>query len=293
MSSDITLGAATRSNLLALQNINSQINTSEGHLATGLKVASAVDNAVSFFQAQSLTNRANDFLQRKNDVDQGISSLTTASQGAQSVISILQQVQGVLNAAKTETGAQLVASKSQLDTLGSQLDNLVADTSFQGLNLISSTSNSLTVQFSLNTTSSLKVSGFNLNVSSFSGLTAAGQTLGTKSSVIKTSAGATGVKFSAAKNSVLANVFNVIQNAITTTQGDTQTLGANITLLQTRLSFTSNVSTTLSGGADKLTLADVNKESTNLVTLQTRQQLSIQSLSIATGSEQAVLRLFH
>lgn len=293
MSSDITLGAATRSNLLALQNINSQINTSEGHLATGLKVASAVDNAVSFFQAQSLTNRANDFLQRKNDVDQGISSLTTASQGAQSVISILQQVQGVLNAAKTETGAQLVASKSQLDTLGSQLDNLVADTSFQGLNLISSTSNSLTVQFSLNTTSSLKVSGFNLNVSSFSGLTAAGQTLGTKFSVIKTSAGATGVKFSAAKNSVLANVFNVIQNAITTTQGDTQTLGANITLLQTRLSFTSNVSTTLSGGADKLTLADVNKESTNLVTLQTRQQLSIQSLSIATGSEQAVLRLFH
>ena len=43
----------------------------------------------------------------------------------------------------------------------------------------------------------------------------------------------------------------------------------------------------------KLTVADVNLESTNLVTLQTRQQLAIQSLSIATQSEQAVLRLFH
>ncbi|MGO8921304.1 MAG: hypothetical protein ACLQJR_35920 [Stellaceae bacterium] len=34
-------------------------------------------------------------------------------------------------------------------------------------------------------------------------------------------------------------------------------------------------------------------ESTNLVTLQTSQQLAIQSLSIATQSEQNVLRLFH
>jgi flagellin-like hook-associated protein FlgL len=41
-----------------------------------------------------------------------------------------------------------------------------------------------------------------------------------------------------------------------------------------------------------LTVADVNQESTNLVTLQTRQQLALQSLSIATQSEQAVLRLF-
>jgi flagellin-like hook-associated protein FlgL len=58
------------------------------------------------------------------------------------------------------------------------------------------------------------------------------------------------------------------------------------------LSFTSQYVTTLSGGASKLTVADVNLESTNLVTLQTRQSLAIQSLSIATSSEQAVLKLF-
>jgi flagellin-like hook-associated protein FlgL len=40
-------------------------------------------------------------------------------------------------------------------------------------------------------------------------------------------------------------------------------------------------------------VADVNQESTNLVTLQTRQSLALQSLSIATSSEQAVLKLFH
>ena len=66
-----------------------------------------------------------------------------------------------------------------------------------------------------------------------------------------------------------------------------------MSFLQTRLSFTSQYIATLQGGSSKLTVADVNQESTNLVTLQTRQQLAIQSLSIATQSEQAVLRLFH
>ncbi|HYM04093.1 MAG TPA: flagellin [Stellaceae bacterium] len=307
MSSDIVLGAATRQNLLSLQGINSQINTSESHLATGLKVASAVDNAVSFFQAQSLTNRANDLLQRKDNIDQAISSLTTATQAAQSVVSILQQLQGVINAAKTQTGAQLTAAGTQFSTLLKQLNNLVGDASYQGLNLVNSSTSTLTVQFSLTATSVLKVTGSNLNAS---GIIKFNSTLaGANFSAIKLSAGSAnlisagtglsgskssvGKTFSTASNLQLNAVFNTLQNAITTVQGDAQSLGGNVTLLQTRLSFSSAYATTLQGGSDKLTLADVNQESTNLVTLQTRQQLSIQSLSIATQSEQAVLRLFH
>ena len=89
------------------------------------------------------------------------------------------------------------------------------------------------------------------------------------------------------------DVYTALRTAISTFQAAAQTLGSNVSFLQTRLSFTEQYITTLQGGANKLTVADVNQESTNLVTLQTRQQLAIQSLSIATQSEQAVLRLFH
>jgi flagellin len=309
MSDSIVLGSATRQNLLALQGINTQINTSESHLATGLKVASAVDNAVSFFQSQSLTNRANDLLQRKANIDQAVSSLTTATQAAQSVVSILQQMQGVVNAAKTQTGAQLSASGTQFSTLLTQLNNLVGDASYQGLNLVNSSASTLSVQFSLTASSTLKVTGYNLNASGVISFKANSVAGGRAFSVILISAGSAnlvsagsglsgfksgvGKTFSTASGTVLNAVFNTLQNAITTVQGDAQTLGANVTLLQTRLSFSAQYATTLQGGSDKLTLADVNQESTNLVTLQTRQQLSIQSLSIATQSEQAVLRLFH
>ena len=58
MSSNVVLTAATRQNLLSLQGIDQTTSTTQEHLATGLKVASAVDNAVLFFQAQSLNDRA-------------------------------------------------------------------------------------------------------------------------------------------------------------------------------------------------------------------------------------------
>jgi flagellin-like hook-associated protein FlgL len=94
------------------------------------------------------------------------------------------------------------------------------------------------------------------------------------------------------KTSKFDAAFNILQSAVFTAQADAQSLGGNVSFLQTRLSFTSTYIATLQGGSDKLVVADVNEESTNLVTLQTRQNLAIQSLSIATQSEQAVLRLF-
>jgi flagellin-like hook-associated protein FlgL len=95
------------------------------------------------------------------------------------------------------------------------------------------------------------------------------------------------------KVSVFDMAFKALQNAVSKAQAAAQTLGSNVSFLQTRLAYTQQYIVTLKGGSSKLTVADINVESTNLVTLQTRQQLAIQSLSIATSSEQAVLRLFH
>ncbi|HVM78789.1 MAG TPA: flagellin [Stellaceae bacterium] len=285
--SDIILGTATQQNLLALQNINSNLGTTQGHLASGLKVASALDDAVKFFQAQSLDNRASDLSLRKDSIDQGISSLTTAVNATQSAISVLQQLQGILNSAKTETASQRASAAKQFSTLATQLDTLLNDASYQGLNLVNSTKSSLTLQFSNSTASKLTITGQNL-------LYSAVVTAGIVSKVSNAAKNLVTKGFSAVSNSTsyFDTAFQSLQNAIGKIQSAAQSIGGNVTFLQTRLDFTSQYIVTLQGGASKLTVADVNQESTNLVTLQTRQQLAIQSLSIATQSEQAVLRLF-
>jgi len=289
MSNNIVLGTATQQNLLALQNLNTQLGTTQGHLATGLAVSSAIDDAVKYFQAQSLTNRADDLSTRKDAIAQGIQSLTTATNGITSVISILQQMEGIVNGAATQTSAQRASAATQFSTLGQQLSTLLNDASYQGLNLVNSTASNLTLQFSITSTSKLKIAGQNLL---FSKLVTGGkaQVLGSKAGT-----GMMSVKFSAVSNkvSLFTNVYNALQTAVFKAQAAAQTLGTNVNFLQTRMSFTQQYITTLQGGASDLTVADVNQESTNLVTLQTRQQLALQSLSIATQSEQAVLRLFH
>jgi len=68
--------------------------------------------------------------------------------------------------------------------------------------------------------------------------------------------------------------------------------GNNYAIVQTRENFTNNLISVLEEGADKLTLADMNEESANMLALQTRQQLAINSLSLASQASQSVLKLF-
>lgn len=70
------------------------------------------------------------------------------------------------------------------------------------------------------------------------------------------------------------------------------TLANDLTIIQTREAFTQNTINTLTEGADKLTIADQNAEGAKLLALQTRQQLAVTSLALASQSQQSILRLF-
>ena len=81
-------------------------------------------------------------------------------------------------------------------------------------------------------------------------------------------------------------------NAISKLRTFASDFGNNYAIVETRESFTTNLINVLEEGADKLTLADMNEESANMLALQTRQQLAINSLSLASQAAQSVLRLF-
>ena len=68
--------------------------------------------------------------------------------------------------------------------------------------------------------------------------------------------------------------------------------GNNYSIVENRENFTESLINVLEEGSDKLTLADMNEESANMLALQTRQQLAINSLSLASQAAQSVLKLF-
>ena len=153
---------------------------------------------------------------------------------------------------------------TQYDTILDQLDTLVADSGYQGKNLING--DSLTVKFEGSNT--LVITGAN-TTSGALGLTTGAITVGQAETAVTN-----------------------LDAALVTLRTESSKLSANLSIVTTRMDFTSNLSNVLTDGADKLTLADTNEEGANMLMLQTRQSLGTTALSLASQSAQSVLQLF-
>ncbi len=295
--SDISLSTATRTNILSLQSTQILIDRTQNRLATGLKVNSAVDDAIAFFTARNLTDRASDLTSVKNAIAGGISVVTAATQGLTAIESVLKQMkalaQSAISAPDSTTRASLA---SQFNELRSQIDNLAEDASFNGINLLKNSTaafkagaDQLTVTFNERTeagaVNKLVVSG--LKIADFHSIIG--------SSVVATGAsgsssvwGQTGTAAVTAINTAIT----AINSALNTVRASAQSFGTNAALLEIRSDFTTNLVNTLNTGSSSLVNADLNEEAADLLSLQTRQQLGTIALSIAAKSQQAVLSLF-
>ena len=272
----ISLTAAARANLLSLQGTAKLIGRTQERLATGLKVNSALDDAQAFFQARALSNRASDLATVKDGIDQGVSALKATVQAIEAITALVEQVRGLAQAAKSEaTDTQGTSNRSsfalQARNLATQINNLVNDASYQGINLLASVPSNLEVNFNETSAVELSITGTTLHAGALSIAT-------------------TTDNF--ATNGAINVDLGKLDGALSTLRTEAARFGANNTLLVTRLDFTSRFVNTLNEGAGKLTLADLNEESANLLALQTRQQLAINSLGLAAQAEQSVLSLF-
>ncbi|WP_342164395.1 flagellin [Methylobacterium sp. SD21] len=99
MSNGVTLTAATRQNLLSLQDTASLTATTQNRLATGKKVSSALDNPVTFFTSQSLDQRSGDLSNLLDGISNGVQAIQAANQGITSIQKLVDQAKSVANQA--------------------------------------------------------------------------------------------------------------------------------------------------------------------------------------------------
>jgi flagellin-like hook-associated protein FlgL len=160
---------------------------------------------------------------------------------------------------------------TQYNGLLDQIDQLTKDAGYNGNNLLAGSSTTLKVVFNETGTSSLTITGKDTSATGL-GLAQLGST------AFDSNAGIT---------SIIGN----LKTATDTLRADASSFGSNLSIVQTRQDFTKALINTLQTGASNLTLADSNEEAANLLALQTRQSLSTKALSLASQSDQNVLRL--
>ncbi len=299
MTSDIALTAAQRASLLSLQRTQVLSDRTQTRLSTGRKINEVVDDAVNFFRARTLSDRASDFQLRRDDIDQGISALNTTLDAIEALDDLLNQLKGIVEASRSQSTQERQSASTQFIEVGQQIFELIEDATYQGLNLLASTNATLDVAFGVRTSSRLQVDGLDLNATvadTTNGIFSVVAFFSANSSFNLSNFGVSSGSFTSfgLDNTNVSNATNAVRTldaGIARLRGHAQTLGSNVAILQTRLDFTQEYVNELSVGADKLTLADLNEEGANLVALQTRQQLGIQSLAISGQQQQAILNL--
>ena len=165
-----------------------------------------------------------------------------------------------------------VSSMRQFNDILDQIDQLAKDSGYKGVNLLQG--NDLKVVFNEDRSSYLNIQG------AIADTTEEGLNLERVSG------------WENPDNTAIDTAIASVEDAINKLRNMASEFGNNYSTVQNREDFTENLINVLEEGADKLTLADMNEESANMLALQTRQQLAINSLSLASQAAQSVLSLF-
>jgi len=282
---DISLTSGMRNNLLSLQDTSTLINRTQNRLSTGKRVNTPLDNPTNYFAAQGHVQRAADLSTRKDGMSEAIQMVKAADAGIKGITALIESAKGVAQAAlATSSFTDRSAYATTYNTLLTQITQLASDSGYRGTNFL--TAGTQTVEFGQTTgAATLGITGFTATATGLTLTTADTAAGGTATNSWGTSTIATG-------NTAIQCSSGQLESALSEIRRQSSSLSSNLSVVTSRQDFTNQMINTLTNGSDNLTLADMNEEGANMLMLQTRQNLGITSLSMASQAAQAVLQLF-
>jgi flagellin len=259
--------------LNSLNKINGKLGTHQLRLATGKRINSAEDDAAGFVIGRTLQERSKGLAVALANIGDAKSMLSVAEGGLDNILDILETMkEKALQAASDTLGAtERNAIEAELDALTAEIDDIVDETTFNGVGLLSSVSK--TIQTGENTTDTMLVTVTN------SGHKAASLGVSDASIAVNSSANAS-ISVSA------------ISTAITSVKNSISSLGSYQARLGTKEATLSTAITNTEASRSRIMDADFAKEQLEALKLQIMQQTATTALAQANAAPQVVLSLF-
>lgn len=260
--------------LIALQNLNAtntELSTTQSRINTGKKISSAKDNGAIWSMAKMQSASSTSLNSVKDSLQRGQSTIDVALAAGDSITDLLTKMKEKALAASDTSlnSASFKALVADFTSLRDQIQKAADNAKFNGTSL----ADGKTIQLAF------------LANSDGDAFTVKAQTLSLVG--LKLSAGSTFATASEAKTMI-----GFMTEALQTAANKLSALGTASTGLDTHLTFVGKLQDSLDAGVGNLVDADLAKESAKLQSLQTKQQLGIQALSIANQTPQSVLSLF-
>ncbi|GAB4380786.1 MAG: hypothetical protein Kow0042_31120 [Calditrichia bacterium] len=257
--------------LNALNSINSKIGTHQLRLSSGKRINSAGDDPAGYTISQKLKARSRSLSQALNNVGEAKNVLAVAEGGLQNLNDVLVNIkEKMIQAGNGSYGStELSAVLTQINDLLDEVDDIIAETKFNGTQLLDGNFTGKVFQtgadsgdsITINLSSSLDSASFGLNSLTTSNL---------------------------ASLAALSS----IDTYISTVSSELQTVGSLIQRMDFKESTLQVAITNTDAAASRIMDADIAQEQLELTKLQILQQTATVQLAQANAAPGNILSLF-
>jgi flagellin len=264
--------------MAALQNLNKsnmELQSVQNRINTGLEVSGAKDNGGIYAIAQRMRAQVAGYGVVQQSLDRGEATLDVALAAGEAISDLLIEMQEkALGAADSSLDtASRTALNEDFKALRDQINTIVNNAEFNGLNLIDGSTASFVALANQDGSNTITVTSEDMSLS------------GTIVTVTATASFATATQADNIASSIGTSLDNVNEALAR--------LGTKSKSLEIHSTFVTKLSDALEKGIGNLVDADLAKESARLQALQVKQQLGVQALSIANSTPQTVLSFFN
>lgn len=263
--------------MIALQNLNKtnmSMNEVQNRINTGLEVASAKDNGGVYAIAQRMRSQVAGYGAVSQSLDLATSVTDVALAAGEAISDILVEMKEKALAASDASldAASRTALNEDFKALRDQIATITSNAEFNGTNLINGSVTSISALANSDGSNTITISDQNF--------TLAGGTVTVAAAASFASAGDA------------STLVTTIETSLDNLNTSLAKLGTASKSLEIHNNFVSRLSDTLEQGIGNLVDADLAKESARLQSLQVKQQLGVQALSIANQAPQTILSFF-
>lgn len=269
---------------VALQSLNttsSQLASVQKQISTGYRVADATDDGAAYAVAQRVRSDIGALTSANQQLGNVQGLLSTTLSGLNDVSNTLSSARDVLVklADQNTSGSQRTQYAAQYTSLVSNIRNFLSDSTYNGKTLIGG--------LGTQTASAVNVvrneSGATYNISTFGASTFYAAI--THTALVGSATAATSIAALITATGGFITQLNSISSQL-------NTYGSATNYVNAQVSYNNDKIDSLNSGLGSLIDADLAKESAQLQSLQIRQQLGTQALSIANQAPQTLLSLF-
>jgi flagellin len=270
---------------IALESLNStatQLQSVQKQISTGYRVADATDDGAAFAVAQRVRSDVGALTSANQQLGNAQGLLSTTLTGLTDVSNTLNSARDVLVklADSSTTGSERTQYIAQYKSLVANVKSDLADASYNGRTLIGNIGGASATAVNV----VRNENGATYNIATFSGSALVG-------SISFTSTQLQGASTVAALIGTSASAATFI-NQINSVGSELSAYGSATNYVTNQVTYNSDKIDALNNGLGALIDANLAQESAQLTSLQIKQQLGTQALSIANQAPSSLLSLF-